>query len=90
MKNVLLLVHDDAGQEARLQAALGIVRAVEGHLTCLDVIIYPMISADYEASPPVTFSSRNRPTITPNTLDRERIWKANDPATGGRPGRGRR
>jgi nucleotide-binding universal stress UspA family protein len=48
MKNVLLLVHDDAGQNARLQAALDVVRAVEGHLTCLDVIIYPMISADYD------------------------------------------
>lgn len=38
MKNVLLLVHDDAGQEARLQAALDLTRAVEGHLTCLDVL----------------------------------------------------
>ena len=37
MKNVLLLVHDDPGQEARLQAALDVVRAVHGHLTCFDV-----------------------------------------------------
>jgi hypothetical protein len=35
MKNVLLLVHDDLGQEARLQAALDIVRAIGGHLHCL-------------------------------------------------------
>jgi hypothetical protein len=28
MKSVLLLVHDDAGQEARLQAALDVVRAI--------------------------------------------------------------
>lgn len=48
MKTVLLLVHDDEGQEARLQAALDVVRAVEGHLTCLDVIVYPTISADYD------------------------------------------
>ena len=27
MKNVLLLVHDDQGQEARLQAALDLTRA---------------------------------------------------------------
>ena len=39
MKNILLLVHDDHGQEARLQAALDITRAVEGHLTCVDAIL---------------------------------------------------
>jgi nucleotide-binding universal stress UspA family protein len=51
MKNVLLLVHDDEGQEARFQAALDVVRAVEGHLTCLDVVIYPMFAGvdDYGA-----------------------------------------
>lgn len=38
MKNVLLLAHDDEGQEARLQAALDVVRAVDGHLVCLDVV----------------------------------------------------
>lgn len=37
MKNVLLLIHDDTGQEARLQAALDVTRALRGHLTCLDV-----------------------------------------------------
>lgn len=37
MKNILLLVHDDAGQEARFQAALDITRAIGGHLKCLDV-----------------------------------------------------
>jgi nucleotide-binding universal stress UspA family protein len=46
MKNVLLLVHDDEGQEARLQVALDVVRAVEGHLTCLDVVVYPMFAGD--------------------------------------------
>jgi len=38
MKNVLLLLHDDPGQEARLQAALDVVRALNGHLMCLDVV----------------------------------------------------
>ncbi|MFA6117942.1 MAG: universal stress protein [Sphingomonas sp.] len=48
MKNILLLVHDDAGQEARIQAALDIGRAVEGHVTCLDVAILPaLVGADY-------------------------------------------
>jgi len=37
MKNVLLIVHDDAGQEARISAAVDIVRDLEGHLTCIDV-----------------------------------------------------
>ena len=37
MKNVLVLLHDDAGQEARLQAALDATRALNGHLYCLDV-----------------------------------------------------
>lgn len=35
MKTVLLHIHEDKGQEARLQAALDVVRAFEGHLTCL-------------------------------------------------------
>jgi nucleotide-binding universal stress UspA family protein len=43
MKNILVLIHDDAGQEARLQAALDITRAVEGHLTCLDVAIMQVV-----------------------------------------------
>lgn len=38
MKNVLLLVHDDDGQEARLQVALDLTRALSGHLTCVDVV----------------------------------------------------
>lgn len=47
MKNILLLVHEDAGQEARLQAALDITRAVEGHLYCLDVTVPPMVVPEY-------------------------------------------
>ena len=48
MKNILLLVHDDAGQEARFQAALDIGRALEGHLSCLDVSIVPaLVGSDY-------------------------------------------
>ncbi|MCW3836512.1 universal stress protein [Sphingomonas canadensis] len=47
MKNILVLVHDDQGQEARLQAALDLTRAVEGHLNCLDVSIIPMAVDDY-------------------------------------------
>lgn len=46
MKNILLLVHDDAGQEARLQAALDLTRAFEGHLGCIDVALVPIVAAD--------------------------------------------
>lgn len=35
MKSVLLHINDDPGLEARLQAALDLTRAVEGHLHCL-------------------------------------------------------
>lgn len=37
MKNILMLVHSDDGQEARLQVALDLVRAFNGHLICLDI-----------------------------------------------------
>lgn len=47
MKNILVLVHDDEGQEARLQVAFDLVRAVRGHLTCVDVVAIPVFVGDY-------------------------------------------
>lgn len=47
MKNILVLVHDDEGQEARLQVAFDLVRAVRGHLTCVDVVAIPTFVGDY-------------------------------------------
>jgi nucleotide-binding universal stress UspA family protein len=44
MKTVMVLIHDDASQEARLQTALDVVRAVEGHLVCLDVVQMPIMA----------------------------------------------
>ncbi|MBO9574570.1 MAG: universal stress protein [Sphingobium sp.] len=44
MKTVMVVIHDDAGQEARLQCALDVVRAVEGHLLCLDVVRLPVVA----------------------------------------------
>jgi nucleotide-binding universal stress UspA family protein len=46
MKNILLLVHDDGGQEARLQTALDVARGLDAHLTCLDVTQLPVIVDD--------------------------------------------
>lgn len=43
MKNVLLLVHEDAGEEARFQAALDLTRTLSGHLTCFDIVEFPPI-----------------------------------------------
>ena len=49
MKNVLLLAHDDSGQEARLQAALDLVRVLDGHLSCVDVSLLPVFVGDIYA-----------------------------------------
>jgi nucleotide-binding universal stress UspA family protein len=46
MKNILLFVHDDVGQEARFQAAVDVTRALDGHLTCVDVIQLPVMAVD--------------------------------------------
>jgi nucleotide-binding universal stress UspA family protein len=50
MKNVLLLVHDDPGQEGRLQAALDATRALGGHLECLDVAQIPVLFDDVNST----------------------------------------
>jgi nucleotide-binding universal stress UspA family protein len=51
MKNVLLLIHDDTGQEARLQAALDATRALGGHLTCVHATEFgPVIGDAYGMS----------------------------------------
>lgn len=47
MKTILMLAHDDDGQEARLQTALDLTRALDGHLTCIDVAQPPRWVADY-------------------------------------------
>lgn len=47
MKNILVLMHDDVGQEARFQVALDLTRALDGHLRCIDVAIKPVTVDDY-------------------------------------------
>lgn len=47
MKNILVLIHDDSGQKARVQAALDVARGVGGHLRCVDVAIVPELVTDY-------------------------------------------
>lgn len=71
MKNILLLVHDDEGQEARLQSALDVARALEGHLSCLDVAIFPNIPGDfYGASAMVLDDERTRESANRAVLEK--------------------
>ena len=50
MKEILVLVHHDAGQDARLAAAVDLARRLDGHLTCLDVTKMPaMLGTEYAA-----------------------------------------
>jgi nucleotide-binding universal stress UspA family protein len=70
MKNVLLVVHDDVGQEARYQAALDVVRAVEGHLTCLDVTEYPYYAGtEYGLAGVLLDDERKRETANRSKLE---------------------
>lgn len=48
MKTILLMIHDDEGQESRLQVALDATRALDGHLRCLDVSILPAMITAYD------------------------------------------
>lgn len=50
MKNVLVLAHEDDGQDGRIQAALDLVRALAAHLTCVDVDIVSGPLADFVSS----------------------------------------
>jgi nucleotide-binding universal stress UspA family protein len=44
------MVHDDQGQESRLQCAFDAVRALDGHLYCLDVFDFPIVvTEEYSA-----------------------------------------
>lgn len=80
MKNVLLLVHDDDGQEARVQAALDLTRSLSGHLTCFDAVRLPEYIGDYMTTPGAMIfecdekdrASRNRDRLEPR-LEREGV-----------------
>ena len=50
MKNILLLVHDDKGQEARVQGALDLARGLSGHIRCLDVTPIYVFPGDLEGA----------------------------------------
>lgn len=49
MKTIVLLVHDDEGQDARLETGLGIARALDAHLLCVEVTSSRAIAAEIYA-----------------------------------------
>ncbi|MFZ9395802.1 MAG: universal stress protein [Erythrobacter sp.] len=44
MKSILLHINDDAGLEARTQAALDLARTFDGHVTCLQALTYEVFA----------------------------------------------
>ncbi|NIJ09347.1 nucleotide-binding universal stress UspA family protein [Sphingomonas vulcanisoli] len=80
MKNIFLLVHDDIGQEARLQAALDLTRAMDGHLTCVDVSVMPIFMGDYGAGEAMVLAaerqqeSRNKAAIEARLASEDVPW----------------
>lgn len=86
MKNILLLVHDDAGQEARLQTALDLTRALDGHLTCLDVALPPVIVSDAYPGPGAAsllldereVEEKNKHLLTARLADENVSWSWTD------------
>ncbi len=70
MKTIVLLVHDDSGQEARFQVALDVCRAVGGHLACVDVAILPNNAGDmYGATAMLLADERQRESANRSHLE---------------------
>ncbi|QIG81866.1 universal stress protein [Sphingosinithalassobacter tenebrarum] len=75
----MVLMHDDAGQEARFQAALDLTRAVEGHLHCVDVAILPMLVGGFgDASGAAVLLEQETERETVNRERMEARLKAED------------
>lgn len=68
MKTVLLLVHDDAGQEARLQAALDLTRALNGRLRCVDVTPIADFAGDYDGAAQAMILTEERTAEAANRI----------------------
>ena len=63
MRSILVHIYDDAGLEARLQAAFDLARAFGGHLTCLHATAFEdYLATDplMAAALPVEFSKKMR------------------------------
>lgn len=73
MKDILVLVHEDPGQGARLRAACDLVRLVDGHLVCLDVLEMPPVivagSGDLSATALVLDNQRDRQRLNRGSVE---------------------
>ncbi|WBO20673.1 universal stress protein [Sphingomonas abietis] len=84
MKTILLLVHDDPGQEARLQVALDLTRGLNGHLNCLDVSILPNVAGDFYGATAMILEderereSANRSRLEPRLAREDVPWNWRD------------
>lgn len=93
MKNILLPVHDDEGQEARLQCALDLARTLDGHLTCIGVTMIPMVTADITSGAAQAMllenereqEGRNRATIEARLGNEDISWDWTDVVGGMAP-----
>ncbi|WP_404710385.1 universal stress protein [Sphingomonas sp. MMS24-J13] len=83
MKNILLLIHDDVGQDSRLQAAIDLTRALDAHLSCIDISILPTFLGDYcDAGAGVAMvleeeckrESKNKPAVERRLLQEGLSW----------------
>ena len=63
MKNILLLVHEDKGQEARLQTSLDLARALNGHIRCADVTHIPVFPGDFDGAMTGMVVAEERPDL---------------------------
>lgn len=74
MKNIYVLMHDDAGQESRLLAALDVTRALDGHLTCIDVAIMPATAFDRALEHERVTEAANRQRIEQRLTGEDIPW----------------
>lgn len=79
MKTIMLLVHDDVGQEARFRVALDIARAMQGHLKCFDVSIVPLLVGDDPAVGQILLADERQRGDENRIHLEERLGRANVP-----------
>lgn len=88
MCDILVLVHDDAGQVARLNAAVDLVHSLDGHLVCLDVTAMPPMMGPDIAGGAMLLDiesrqeHRNKAKVTAWLAEQKIAWEWQD-CTGG-------
>jgi nucleotide-binding universal stress UspA family protein len=84
MKELLVLAHDDVGQEARVQVALDLARGLDAHLTFLDVVVPPPPYVDYSVGRAIgddlleagaKLEAANRARLEPRLRNEDVAWE---------------